>query len=451
MSNNQQKQKNANFIAKYFEFDELGTNFRTEIIGGITTFLAMCYILVVNPMTLGDAGMPVEAVFVATALATIIGTLFMGIFAKYPMAVAPGMGLNAFFAYTVVLGMGIPWETALTAVLISSTFFAILTVTGYREKIINAIPQDLKFAVAAGIGLFITFIGLKNAGIIVSDPATYVALGNLHDPNVILAIFGFVVTVVMMIRGINGAVFFGMVITTITGIAFGLIAMPTDIIAPIPSMAPTFGAALEPLFTDFADQILNKEFFIVVFTLLFVDFFDCAGTLVAVTNQAGLQKEDGSLPRAGRALFADSIAGITGAIFGTSTSTTYIESAAGVAAGARSGFSSVVVAGLFFLALFFSPLLAIITPAVTAPALVLVGILMSRALGKINWDKLEIAVPAFITIIAMPLTFGIANGIAMGFIFYPITMVAAGRRKEVNGIMWVMWVMFIIYFAIGVE
>ena len=338
-----------NFIKKYFEFDELGTNFKREIMGGLTTFLAMCYILVVNPLILKDAGMDFNAVFVATALAAIVGSLFMGIIAKYPLALAPGMGLNAFFTYTVVIGMKIPWQTALTAVLVSSTFFALLTLTGLREKIINSIPTDLKHAVGAGIGLFITFIGLKESGIVIPNPATIVGLGDLHSPAILLAVSGLVVTVIMMLRKISGAVFYGMIFTTIVGIIFKQIDLPTQIVSSIPSLKPTFGVALDPIFNDFVGQILTKDFAIVVFTLLFVDFFDCAGTLVAVANQAGFVKDD-KLPRAGRALFADSLAGITGAIFGTSTTTAFIESSAGIAVGARTGFASIVTAFFFFLA-----------------------------------------------------------------------------------------------------
>jgi AGZA family xanthine/uracil permease-like MFS transporter len=439
-----------NFIKNYFEFDKLGTNFRTEIMGGLTTFLAMCYILIVNPLTLKQAGMDYNAVFVATALAAIVGCLFMGIIARYPLALAPAMGLNAFFTFTVVLGMKIPWQTALTAVLVSSTFFALLTLTGLREKIINAIPVDLKHAVAAGIGLFITFIGFKNSGIIVANPATYVGLGDLHNPAVLLTILGLFVTVIMMVRKINGAVFYGMVITTIIGIIFKEIELPKQIIGSIPSLKPTFGVALDPLFNDFSGQILTKDFALVVFTFLFVDFFDCAGTLVAVSNQAGLVK-DGKLPRAGRALFADSLAGITGAIFGTSTTTALMESSAGIAAGARSGFASVVTAFFFALSLFFSPILSIITSSVTAPALIIVGVLMAQSLVDIDWKKLEIAIPAFLTIISMPLTFGIANGIAMGFIFYPVTMVASGQAKKVHPIMYGMAVVFILNFIFRSE
>jgi AGZA family xanthine/uracil permease-like MFS transporter len=418
--------------------------------GGTTTFLAMCYILAVNPSVLSATGMDVDSVFVATALAAIVGSLFMGIIAKYPLALAPGMGLNAFFAFTMVIGMGIKWEAALAAVFISSCFFALLTLTGLREKIINSIPTDLKYAVGAGIGLFITFIGLKEAGIIVNNDATLVGLGNLHSAPVLLAVFGIVVTVVLMLRKFHGAVFYGMIATTIVGIIFQQIDLPKEIVSSIPSIKPTFGAAFDPIFNHFGSQILTKDFALAVFTLLFVDFFDCAGTLVAVANQAGFVK-DGKLPRAGRALFADSLAGIAGSIFGTSTTTAYIESSAGVAVGARTGFASVITAVFFFLALFFSPLLAIITPAVTAPALIIVGVLMAQSLKNISWDKLEIAIPSFLTIITMPLTYGIANGIAMGFLFYPITMVASGQAKKVHPIMYGLAVVFLLNFIIGGE
>ncbi|MBO0588654.1 NCS2 family permease [Sporosarcina sp. E16_8] len=441
-------------MKKYFEFDKLGTNYRREVIGGLTTFLAMAYILIVNPLMLsldGVTGIPDEmrmdkgAVFVATALAAAVGSLFMGIIARYPIGLAPGMGLNAFFAFSVVLGMGIPWQTALTGVLFSGLIFIVLSLTGLRETIINAIPAQLKFAVGAGIGLFITFLGFQNANIIVADPNTLVALGDLSKGPTLLAIFGLVITVIMMVRKINGAIFYGMITTTIIGMIFGLINLPNKIVSSVPSVAPTFGAAFEAIFQD-PTSLFTTQFLVIVITFLFVDFFDTAGTLVAVANQAGLMKED-KLPRAGKALLADSMATVTGAVFGTSTTTSYIESTAGVAAGARSGFASVVTGILFLLALFFSPLLFVITSEVTAPALIIVGVLMASSLGNIEWKRFEIAVPAFFTIIAMPLTYSIATGIAIGFIFYPITMVISGRRKEVHPIMYGLWIIFIMYFV----
>ncbi|GEN83868.1 guanine/hypoxanthine permease PbuG [Sporosarcina luteola] len=440
-------------MKKYFEFDKLGTNYRREIIGGLTTFLAMAYILAVNPLMLSLDAVPdlpdamrmdKGAVFVATALAAAVGSLFMGLIARYPIGLAPGMGLNAFFAFSVVLGYGIPWQTALTGVLFSGLIFIILSLTGLREAIINAIPAQLKYAVGAGIGLFITFLGLQNANIIVAEPNTLVTLGDLSAGPTLLAVFGLFVTVIMMVRKIKGAIFYGMIMTTVLGMIVSLIDIPTKIVDKVPDVSPTFGAAFESLLHDPA-SLMTTQFLVIVITFLFVDFFDTAGTLVAVATQAGLMKDD-KLPRAGRALLADSMATVTGAIFGTSTTTSYVESTAGVAAGARTGFSSIIIGLLFLLSLFFSPLLFIITPEVTAPALIIVGVLMVSALGNIEWNKFEIAVPAFFVIISMPLTYSIATGIAIGFIFYPITMLFSGRRKEIHPIMYGLFVIFILYF-----
>jgi AGZA family xanthine/uracil permease-like MFS transporter len=438
-------------MKKYFQFDELGTNYRREIIGGITTFLAMAYILVVNPITLTLADVPdlpyhlrmdYGAVFVATALSAAIGCLIMGLVARYPLALAPGLGLNAFFAYTVVLGTGTPWQHALGAVFISSMFFLVLTLTGLREKLINAIPIELKHAVGAGIGLFITFVGLQSSGIIVNNDATLVGLGDITQPNTLLSIFGIIVTVILMTRGVKGGVFFGMIITIIAGMIFGLIETPTKIVDTVPSLEPTFGA----VFTSFSDPSFYTAAMIgVILTFLFVDFFDNAGTLVAVANQAGFVKNN-KLPRAGRALFSDSIASVTGSVLGTSTVTSYVESSTGVAAGARTGFASLVTAICFLLSLFFFPLLQIVTSYVTAPALIIVGVLMVSSLGNIDWKDFAIAVPSFLTMALMPLTYSIATGIAVGFIFYPITMVVAGRRKEINPIMYLFFIIFVLYF-----
>ena len=430
-------------MKKYFQFDELGTNYKREILGGLTTFLSMAYILAVNPGMLSETGMDYNAVFVATALAAAVGCLFMGIIAKYPIALAPGMGLNAFFAFSVVLGMGMAWETALTGVLFSGLIFIILSLTGLRETIINAIPAQLKYAVGAGIGLFITFVGFQSAGIIVNDNDTLTILGDVTSGTTLLAVFGVFVTAIFMAKKINGGIFYGMVITAIAGMIFGLVKLPEKIVSGIPDISPTFGAAFEA-FGNF-DLILNMDFLIVVLTFLFVDFFDTAGTLMAVAGQAGLVK-DNKLPRAGRALLADALATVTGAIFGTSTTTSYVESTAGVAAGARTGLASVVTGILFLLALFFSPLLAIVTPAVTAPALIIVGALMVSSLKLIEWDKIEIAIPAFLVVLCMPLGYSIATGIAVGFLFYPITMIVAGRGKEIHPIMYGLFVIFLCYF-----
>ncbi|AVQ98109.1 NCS2 family permease [Oceanobacillus sp. M65] len=440
-------------MKKYFRFEELGTNYRTEFMAGLTTFLAMAYILFVNPSTLSLEGvdqlpdgvtrMDQGAIFAATAIAAAVGTLFMGIIARYPIVLAPGMGLNAFFAYTVVLGYGIPWETALAGVLASGLIFIVLTLTGIREKIINAIPANLKMAVGAGIGLFIAFVGFQNANIIVGDDATLLALGDMTSPTVMLAVFGVIISVIFLTLGFKGGIFYGMVITAIVGMIFGLISPPQGlggVVGEVPSLAPTFGQA----FSHFG-EIFTIEMLVVILTFLFVDFFDTAGTLVAVATQAGLMK-DNKLPRAGKALFADSAATVVGASLGTSTTTSYVESTAGVGAGGRSGFTAVVAAGFFLLALFFSPLLSIVTSEVTAPALIIVGVLMASSLKSIEWDQFEIAVPAFLTVVTMPLTYSIATGIAIGFIFYPITMLLKGRAKEIHPIMYLLFVIFILYF-----
>lgn len=431
------------FLDNYFKLSENGTNTKQEFIAGITTFMTMAYILIVNPSILSAAGMDAGAVFTATALSSIIATLVMGLYAKLPFALAPGMGLNAFFAFTVVLTMGIPWQVGLTGVLFSGIFFAILTVTGFREVIINAIPYQMKMAVSAGIGLFITFVGLQSSGIIVKNESTLVTLGHLTDPPVLLAIFGIVITVILYAIKLPGSIFIGMIITAIVGMFTGLIQMPSGIVGKIPSIEPTFGAAFEA-FKD-PSQLLTIQFLIVILTFLFIDFFDTAGTLVAVATQAGIMK-DNKLPRAGRALFSDSLATIVGSVFGTTTTTSYIESTSGVAVGARTGFASIVTGCCFLLALFFSPLIAVVTSAVTTPALVVVGVLMAANFAEINWKSFEVAVPAFITIIMMPLSYSIATGIACGFIFYPITMLISKKHKEVHPIMYVLMVLFILYF-----
>ncbi len=440
-------------MKNYFRFDELGTNYRRETIGGITTFLSMAYILILNPITLSletvkdlpDAlRMDHGAVFVATALAAALGTLLMGLIAKYPIALAPGMGLNAFFAYTVILTMGIPWQTALTGVLFSGIIFICLTLTGIREKLINSIPPELKIAVGSGIGLFITFVGLQNAGLIVNDDAVLVGLGNLRDGNVILAIVGIAITVILMTRGVKGGIFFGILITGIIGMIAGVVPKPDAIVGSVPSIAPTFGVALEPIFNS-PGEVFTLQMLVVVLTFLFVDFFDTAGTLVAVAQQAGLMKGN-TLPRAGKALLADSTATVAGAILGTSTTTSYVESTAGVAAGARTGFANIVTAILFLLSLLFYPLLGVITASVTAPALIIVGVLMVSGIGGIDWKRFEIAVPAFFTIVSMPLTYSIATGIGIGFIFYPITMIVKGKAKEIHPIMYFFFVIFVLYF-----
>ncbi len=431
-----------NGLAKYFEFSKFGTSYRTEFIAGLTTFLAMAYILIVNPLTLSDAGMDKDALFTATAIAAIIGTLVMALYAKYPVALAPGMGLNAFFAYTVVIGMGIAWEQALAAVFISGVFFLILAISGIRETIINAIPQSLKYAVAAGIGLFIAFIGLKNAGIIVNNDATLVGLGSFSNSSTLLALFGIVITIVLLARKIKGAVFYGIIITSIVGLIFQVTTLPSSIV-DLPPNPSALGAFWGPL-TD-PSVLLSLEMLVIVLTFLFVDFFDTAGTLVGVASQAGLMK-DNKLPRAGKALAADSVATIAGAVVGTSTTTSYIESSAGISAGGRTGFTALVTAGFFVIALFFYPIFSVISSAAAAAALVVVGVLMASSIGKIDWESFDEAAPAFVTMIAMPLSFSIATGIALGFILYPLAKLVKGEGKKVHWIMYMLLVIFVLYF-----
>nr|WP_302661002.1 NCS2 family permease [uncultured Clostridium sp.] len=431
------------FLSNYFKFKEKETNLKSETIGGITTFLTMAYALFLIPSVLAEAGMPQGSVFVATGLAAALGTLIMGIFANFPMGLAPGVGLNAFFAYSVCLGMGIKWEVALSGVLASGIIFLIISATGLREMIIKAIPTNLKFAVSAGIGLFIAFIGLKNAGIVVANSATFVGLGDLTDPTVLLSIFGVIAISIFMVRGSKIAIFLGMTLTAIVGMITGLIDMPTSVISMPPSMAPTFGAAIKNI-----GNIFNPEMILVIFTFLFMDFFDTAGTLVAVGSKVGLLKKDGSIENGSKALLADSVATCIGSIFGTTNTTSYVESLSGASVGAKTGFSSVVVGGLFLVSLFFSPLLTVITSAVTAPALIIVGSLMCSSLKEIEWERAEIAIPSFLTILLMPLTYSIGEGIACGFLTYVILMIFKGKAKKVYPVMYVLALLFIIYFAI---
>lgn len=427
-------------LDRYFRLSAHGTTVRRELLAGLTTFLAMAYILFVNPQILGAAGMDTNAVFVATGLAAALGTLVMGLWARYPIALAPGMGINAFFAFTVVLGFGIPWQTALAGTFVSGFLIFVLVLTGLREAIINAIPMQLKLATGAGIGAFIAFIGLRNAGVVVANEETLVSIGDLGTPLTVLAIFGVLATALLLVQGVRGAVFYGMVLTAAVGMIFGQIAPPDGVVAAVPSLAPTFGEAITALPDLFVGQML-----VVVFTMMFVDFFDTSGTLIAIANQAGLLR-NGKLPRARAAFVSDSAAAMGGAVLGTSTTTAYVESSAGVAAGGRTGLTAVGTAMLFLLALFFSPLLTVVTPQVTAPALIIVGVLMARGLGEIEWGKLEYAIPAFLTVIVMPLTYSIANGIAIGLFMYPLLMAVRGRWREIHPVGYVLFAVVLAYF-----
>jgi len=423
----------------FFQLTERNTSYKQETLAGLTTFLSIAYILIVNPLILSQAGMEKGAVFTATALTTIIGSLLIGLLSNYPIAIAPSMGLNSFFTFSVCIGMGIAWPVALTGVFIASILFVLLSLLKIREKIINIIPSDLKHAIASGIGFFIAFIGLKNAGIIVSNEATYISIGDLASPLTVLAVVGLILTIYLLVRGINGGIFYGMLVTTILGMLLGLIRTPFSIVGPIPSLESTFGVVFSHLQYSFTPELLA-----VIFTFLFVAFFDTAGALIALTSQAGLMK-DNKIPNAGRALLADSTAGVVGAILGTSTPATTIESSAGIAVGGRTGFTSVVIAACFAIALFFSPVLSVITTEVTAPALIIVGSLMAMEIGKIRWDRLEVVIPSFMTIIMMPLTSSVATGIAFGFVLYPITLIAQKRFQEIHPIMYVLGLLFIFY------
>lgn len=424
-------------ILSYFEIDALNTTVKREILAGFTTFISMAYILFVNPTVLGASGMDEGAVFTATALASAIGCILMGVVARYPIGTAPALGINAFFAYSVCLGMGIPWETALAGVFVASLIFILITIFKLREMIIDAIPTDLKFAISGGIGLFIAFLGLSEGGLIVANESTLVGLGSLSVGSTWLTIFGLIVTAVLLVRRVPGGIFIGMVATTLLGLVTGLIPMPSQLVAAAPSLKPTFLIALKHV-----GDINSLQMWVVVLTFLLVTFFDTAGTLVGLANQAGFM-QDNKMPRVGKALASDSTAMLAGSLLGTSPVGAFVESSAGIAVGGRSGLTAITTGILFLFGLFFSPLLSVVTSQVTAPALILVGVLMAQSLRQIEWGKMEIAIPAFLILIGMPLTYSISDGIALGFIFYPITMLATKRGKEVSPIMYALFFVFI--------
>lgn len=430
-------------LEKLFQLKAHNTTVRTEILAGITTFLTMAYILFVNPAILGETGMDKGAIFVATCLAAAIGSALMGLIANYPIALAPGMGLNAFFTYTVVLHMGHTWQVALGAVFISATLFFLLSIFRIREWIVNSIPLPLRSAIAAGIGLFLALIALKEAGLVVDNPATLVGLGDLHAPGPLLAILGFFLIVALEARRVTGAVMIGILV--VTAIAIGLGVTPFGgVVSMPPSLAPTF------LQLDIMGA-LDVGMISVIFAFLFVDLFDNTGTLIGVAKRAGLMSKDGHLPKMGRALIADSTAAMGGSLLGTSTTTSYIESASGVAAGGRTGLTAIVVAGLFLLALFFAPLAGTVPAFATAPALLFVAVLMTSGLAEIDWDDITVAAPVVITALAMPLTFSIANGIAFGFIAWVVIKAMAGRFRELNPALVVLAAIFVAKFAFGVN
>lgn len=427
------------FIKSYFQLDKYKTSVKVEFLAGLTTFISMSYILFVNPSVLGASGMDKGAVFTATALASALGTALMGIVANYPIGEAPALGINAFFAYTVCVGMHVSWETALAAVFVASILFILITMFKLREKIINAIPADLKFAISSGIGLFIAFLGMQDGGLIVANKSTLVGLGSLHDPAVWITIFGLLVTVVLMILNVPGAIFIGMVLAAIFGVITGQIALPSKVVSIAPSIAPTFGQAIFHV-----KDINTLQMWVVVLTFLLVTFFDTAGTLIGLAQQAGFMKNN-KMPRVGKALASDSTAMMVGSVLGTSPVGAFVESSAGIAVGGRTGLTAVFVAIFFLISMIFSPLLGLFTTHVTAPALIIVGVLMAQNTAHIHWEKMEIAVPAFLILVGMPLTYSISDGLALGLITYPICMLAAKRGKEVTPMMWVLFAVFIIF------
>ncbi|WP_372090517.1 NCS2 family permease [Tistrella mobilis] len=426
-------------LKTYFQLDQLGTTVRREVVAGVTTFLTMAYIIFVNPVILANTGMDQGSVFVATCVAAAVGSLIMGLYANYPVALAPGMGLNAFFTFTVVMEMGYTWNQALGAVFISGAVFFILALLKVREYIINSIPMTLKLSISAGIGLFLAIIALENAKVIVDHPATLLTLGDIGQPTVLLAALGFFVICALHYRNITGSIIIGILLVTILSILLGLNQAQGIVSAP-PSIAPTFFEL------DIAGAF-EAGMFGVIFAFLFVDMFDTAGTLVGVAHRGGLLDKDGKLPRIGKALLADSGATMVGAIFGTSTVTSYIESASGINAGGRSGLTAVVVAILFLVALFFSPLAGSVPAYATAPALLFVALLMARGLAELDWDDMTEVAPGVLAAISMPLTYSIANGIALGFISYAAIKLLAGRARDVSIAVWVLAVVFVLKFA----
>ncbi len=430
-------------LERIFHLSENKTTVRRELLGGVTTFMAMAYVVAVNPRILGEAGMPVEGVLFATCISAAIATLIMGLWANYPIALAPGMSLNAYFTYSIVLGRGVPWQTALGVVFLSGALFLILTLTNIREHIVNDIPDCLKHGTAAGIGFFIAFIGLRNAKIIVASAATFVTLGKSSDPQVLLAAGGLILIAVLMARRVGGAILIGIVLIALLGIPLHLTKIPSHIFS-LPHPGGTF------LKLDFRSAF-KLGFFDLVFVFFFVDLFDNVGSLVGVCEQGGFLR-DGKFPRASRALLSDAFGTMIGALTGTSTVTSYIESAAGVAAGARTGLGNIAIAGLFLAAMFCAPFVTAIPVYATAPALILVGALMCGSVAKVKWDDFSEAFPAFITLVATPLTFSIATGLSLGLLSYTFIKIGTGRAKEISPLIWVLSVLFLLRYAfLGAE
>ena len=423
-------------LQKLFGFDPSKNNIKTEILAGITTFLTMSYILAVNPNMFALCGMPADSVFTATALAAIIGTLVMAFWAKLPFGLAPGMGLNAFFVFSVCLGMGHSWQFALTAILIEGIIFVILTLTNLREAIVNAIPVTLKNAIGAGIGLFIAFIGLQNAGLVVNNDATLVALGDITQGSALLAIIGIIITGILVIKNVPGGLLLGILITTLVGIPMGLTTYNGVVSMP---------SSLDPIFMKFQwGDVLSMDMLVIVFTFLFVDMFDTIGTLVGVATKANMMQPDGKIPKIKQAFMADAIATLAGACMGASTTTTYVESASGVAQGGRTGLTAFSIAVCFSISLLFSPIFLAIPAAATAPVLILVGLFMMSPIKLIDFDRFSESIPAFICVIMMPLTYSISDGILLGMISYVILNMLSGRFKKITPAMYILAILFIL-------
>ena len=433
------KQILINKAEEYFEFTKLGTTWRTEIVAGITTFITMAYIVLVNPAILHDAGMPLAAVTAATCLSAAFGSVLMGVFARYPIALAPGMGLNAYFTYVVVKGMGVPWQAALGAVFMSGIVFMILTLVGVRQMILSAIPTELYSAVAAGVGVFIAFIGLKNAGLVVANSATFVTLGNLRSASAAVSVFGLIVIAVLLAKKVSGAILIGIASSTVLGIAVGLTKWNPVSYAMGDLTATAFKLDLA--------STAKFGFWEIIFVFLFVDLFDNLGTLVAVGREAGLVDATNQIPRLNRILMCDSMATIVSSLAGTSTVVSYIESAAGVEAGGRSGVTAIVTGILFILSLFALPLIGAIPTAATAPALIIVGSLMMAHGAEIEWKKPGVAIPSFLTMIMIPLTFSIANGLAFGFVAYSLIKIGTGEGRKVHWLVYLLTALFIARFV----
>lgn len=433
-------------LDKFFKLSEKGTTVKTEILAGVTTFLAMAYILAVNPAMLGETGMSVQGVFLATAIASAVATIIMGLVANYPVALSAGMGVNALFTYTICFCMGLSYKGALACVFVSGIIFLVISITGIRTMIINAIPAQLKLAIGAGIGFFIAFIGLKNAGIIVANESTFVGLGNLQEPTVILAVVGILITLLLLTKNVSGAVFYGLVVTAVVGIFAGVCGVEGMPEIPTGVISFDFDFSLVGAFASGLGELTSHpQCYVAIFSLLFVDFFDTAGTLVAVCNRANLVDETGNLENVDRALLADSIGTVIGSIAGTSTVTSFVESTSGVEVGGRTGLTAVTTGVCFLLSVFFSPLLSCVTSAVTAPALIIVGILMAQQLKGIEWDNLVYAASGFMTVIFMILAYSISNGIAIGFITYTVSMIGVGKIKEIKPVVWILDICFVIF------